>query len=149
MARDTILITANLRKQYVMDATRKVILSKHAEQAVSHILWKKTRSLHWTGENSETDSDGEVIISTLQINSVENRNKAIFVAPKVDGVTLNMELDTGSAVSVIATGARSYIFTSPGICKKRREDTVFAAQSESRISAPFFASKTVYSLFIP
>jgi hypothetical protein len=43
--------------------------------------------LHWTGENSETDSDGEVIISTLQVNSVENRNKAIFVAPKVDGVT--------------------------------------------------------------
>jgi hypothetical protein len=24
--------------------------------------------LHWTGENSETDSDGEVIISTLQVN---------------------------------------------------------------------------------
>jgi hypothetical protein len=41
------------------------------------------------------------------------------------------------------TGARSYIFTSPGICKKRREDTFFAPQSESRISAPFFASKTV------
>jgi hypothetical protein len=57
--------------------------------------------LHWTGENSETDSDGEVIINTLQVNRVENRNKAIFVAPKVDGVTLNMELDTGSAVSVI------------------------------------------------
>jgi hypothetical protein len=31
---------------------------------------EKTRSLHWTGENSETDSDGEVIISTLQVNSV-------------------------------------------------------------------------------
>jgi hypothetical protein len=30
-----------------------------------------------------------------------------------------------------------------GICKKRREDTFFAAQSESRISAPFFASKMV------
>jgi hypothetical protein len=58
--------------------------------------------LHWTCENSETNSDGEVIISTLQVNRVENRNKAIFVAPKVDGVTLNMELDTGSAVSVIA-----------------------------------------------
>jgi hypothetical protein len=28
MARDTILKTTNLRKQYVMDATRKVILSK-------------------------------------------------------------------------------------------------------------------------
>ena len=42
-----------------------------------------------------------------------------------------------------STGARSYIFTSPGICKKRREDTFFAAQSESRISAPFFASKMV------
>jgi hypothetical protein len=27
--------------------------------------------------------------------------------------------------------------------KRRREDTFFAAQSESRISAPFFASKTV------
>jgi hypothetical protein len=35
-------------------------------------------------------------------DSVENRNKAIFVAPKVDGVTLNMELDMGSAASVIA-----------------------------------------------
>jgi len=33
------------------------------------------------------------------------------------------------------TGARSYIF--------RRDDPFFAAQSESRISAPFFASKTV------
>jgi hypothetical protein len=63
---------------------------------------KKTRSLHWTGENSETDSDGKVIISTLQVNRVENRNKASFVAPKVDGVTLNMELDTGSVASVIA-----------------------------------------------
>ena len=58
--------------------------------------------MHWTSENSETDSDGKVIISTLQVNRVENRNKASFVAPKVDGVTLNMELDTGSAASVIA-----------------------------------------------
>ena len=58
--------------------------------------------MHWTGENSETDSDGKVIISTLQVNRVENRNKASFVAPKVDGVTLNMELDTSSAASVIA-----------------------------------------------
>jgi hypothetical protein len=37
----TCLKTANLRKQYVMDATRKVILSKPAEQAVSHILRKR------------------------------------------------------------------------------------------------------------
>jgi flagellar biosynthesis/type III secretory pathway protein FliH len=41
MIGDTILKTANLRKQYVMDATRKVILSKPAEQAVSHILRKR------------------------------------------------------------------------------------------------------------
>ena len=58
--------------------------------------------MHWTGENSGTDSDGKVIISTLQVNRVENRNKASFVTPKVDGVTLNMKLDTGSAASVIA-----------------------------------------------
>jgi hypothetical protein len=41
MARDTILKTANLRKQYVMDATRKVILSKHGEQAEIHIFRKR------------------------------------------------------------------------------------------------------------
>jgi hypothetical protein len=41
MVRDTILKTANLRKQYVMDATRKVILSKHGEQAEIHILRKR------------------------------------------------------------------------------------------------------------
>ena len=58
--------------------------------------------MHWTGGNSETDSDGKVIISTLQVNRVENRNKASFGAPKVDGATLNMELDTGSVASVIA-----------------------------------------------
>jgi hypothetical protein len=45
----------------------------------------------------------------------------------------------------IVTGARSYIFTSPGIhvLKRRREDTFWGAKSESRVSAPFFASKTV------
>jgi hypothetical protein len=41
MVRDTILKTANLRKQYVMDATRKVILSMHGEQAEIHILRKR------------------------------------------------------------------------------------------------------------
>jgi hypothetical protein len=36
------------------------------------------------------------------------------------------------------------IFSHHQVCvKRRREDTFFAAQSESRISAPFFASKTV------
>jgi hypothetical protein len=38
--------------------------------------------------------------------------------------------------------------SSPGICKERKEDTILAAQSESRISAPLFALKTVYSLFL-
>ena len=56
---------------------------------------------------------------------------------------LYSQLVTGARDPDIVTGARSYIFTSPGICKKRREDTFFAPQSESRISAPFFASKTV------
>ena len=46
------------------------------------------------------------------------------------------------------TGARSYIFTSPGICKKRREDTFFAPQSESRISAPVFAFYSHFSLLL-
>ena len=41
MTRDTIIKAANLRKQYVMDATRKVILSKNEEQADIHILRKR------------------------------------------------------------------------------------------------------------
>ena len=41
-------------------------------------------------------------------------------------------------------GSQLYFhITSRQVCVKRREDTFFAAQSESRISAPFFASKTV------
>jgi hypothetical protein len=36
------------------------------------------------------------------------------------------------------------IFSHHQVCvRRRREDTFFAAPSESRISAPFFASKTV------
>ena len=41
-----------------------------------------------------------------------------------------------ACIDINSTGARSYTFTPPGICQKRREDTLFAAQSESRIPAP-------------
>jgi hypothetical protein len=86
MARDTILKTANLRKQYVMDATRKVILSKHAEQAVSHILRKRLDLCTGQVKILKLIQMFKVIISTLQVNRVENRNKANCVATKVDGV---------------------------------------------------------------
>jgi hypothetical protein len=45
-------------------------------------------------------------------------------------------------IIIIYTGARSYIFTEVCI-KKKKGGHFWGAKSESRVSAPFFASKTV------
>ena len=56
--------------------------------------------------DKEEDSDGELVISTLstECNSVDRKSNSdiIWITPCVNGKLFQMELDTGSAVSVIS-----------------------------------------------
>ena len=56
--------------------------------------------------DKEEGSDGEIVISTLstECNSVDRKSNSdiIWITPRVNGKLFQMELDTGSAVSVIS-----------------------------------------------
>ena len=74
---------------------------KACRSTINYNPKNRGKPVHRTGDNSDPDSENEGVIATLQANSIENKNKAIYVTPKVQGVNISMELDTGSAVSVI------------------------------------------------
>lgn len=52
-------------------------------------------------EQDDSDS-GDNCIASLEVNNIKSVKDVIWVTPKIEGVKLNMELDTGSAVSVIS-----------------------------------------------
>ena len=74
---------------------RACLSKKHSD------LKKKLHSV-----DKEDDSDDEYVISTLsECNSVDSKkpkSDMIWITPRVNGKLLQMELDTGSAVSVIS-----------------------------------------------
>ena len=47
------------------------------------------------------DDDNDDYLNSLEINRVGHKDNVIWVTPTVEGKLLKMELDTGSAVSVI------------------------------------------------
>ena len=51
--------------------------------------------------SDDDDSDSDDYLASLEINKVGNKDNVVWVTPKVEGTLLRMELDTGSAVSVI------------------------------------------------
>ena len=51
--------------------------------------------------DDDDDSDSDDYLASLEINKVGNKDNVIWVTPKIEGTPLRMELDTGSAVSVI------------------------------------------------
>ena len=60
-------------------------------------------------EVDEGDDDLHLMVSHMQVNHLTN-NQAIWVYPTVDGKVVKMELDTGSAVSIIGTEEFSRLF---------------------------------------
>lgn len=61
---------------------------------------KRVKDLHNVQHESESDSDDT--LASLELHKVEKASSnIIWVTPEVDGKPLQMELDTGSAVSVI------------------------------------------------
>ena len=49
----------------------------------------------------DDNSDSDDYLASLEINKVGNKDNVIWVTPKIEGTPLRMELDTGSAVSVV------------------------------------------------
>lgn len=63
---------------------------------------KKNRKVHAVDEDS-ADSDSDNGLASLEIYSMNGGDKnAIWLSPQVNGQTVKMELDTGSAVSVMS-----------------------------------------------
>lgn len=79
-----------------MDDIRRACLSKKQPFQGK----KKVHSIQRTNE----DSDDDLFISTLtECNSVDKKSsEIIWITPSINGIPLKMELDTGSAVSVIS-----------------------------------------------
>ena len=70
--------------------------TKRGKAAVDHLGSDDSES----GDDCpNVDSDN--FLACLEVNSVGNKADVIWVTPVVDGKPLKMELDTGSAVSVI------------------------------------------------
>lgn len=63
---------------------------------------KGTKSVHMMDGDSDSDID-QIYIKTLgmDINSINRADDVIKITPQVNDVSLEMELDTGAAVSVI------------------------------------------------
>ena len=48
------------------------------------------------------DGDGDDYLGSLEVHNMDNKDRMIWVSPKVQGRVIKMELDTGSAVSVLS-----------------------------------------------
>ena len=48
------------------------------------------------------DGDGDDYLGSLEVHNMDNNDRMIWVSPKVQGRVIKMELDTGSAVSVLS-----------------------------------------------
>ncbi|XP_028656990.1 uncharacterized protein K02A2.6-like [Erpetoichthys calabaricus] len=65
-------------------------------------MGNKSKKVHEIDKTNSSDSETEHL-SCLELHSVKHTDRRIiWVAPKVEGVTLKMELDTGSALSIIS-----------------------------------------------
>ena len=47
------------------------------------------------------DGDSDDYLGSLEVNNVSDKDHVIWVSPEVQGRVIKMELDTGSAVSVL------------------------------------------------
>ena len=48
------------------------------------------------------DGDSDDYLGSLEVHNMDNNDRMIWVSPKVQGRVIKMELDTGSAVSVLS-----------------------------------------------
>ena len=63
----------------------------------------KQRKVHQMDEqSSDSDSSGDDLNHMSQVNSMDNKgNEAMYVSPRVNGKKMSMQIDTGSARSII------------------------------------------------
>ncbi|KAL4009353.1 hypothetical protein ACER0C_003205 [Sarotherodon galilaeus] len=64
-------------------------------------MWKRDRKLHEVNETESNDSEED--LACLELYTMQEKdNDAIWLTPKIQGIELQMELDTGSALSLIS-----------------------------------------------
>nr|XP_055076811.1 uncharacterized protein K02A2.6-like [Misgurnus anguillicaudatus] len=85
---------------HIQRACRSDVLHKERERQYK-AQKKKSKNVHVVGQIS--DEESETGLANLEIYSLKSDLKqAIWLTPQVNGQTIRMELDTGSAVSVMS-----------------------------------------------
>ena len=75
--------------------------SKSTDDKSNRKTWKRDRNVHKVSE-SDSSSDDLACLEVDLHSLKETERKIIWVTPEVEGVKLKMELDTGSALSIIS-----------------------------------------------
>ncbi|XP_021354167.1 uncharacterized protein K02A2.6-like [Mizuhopecten yessoensis] len=88
------------------DATELHGNSSKASGHIKKACPERKKNTHHTNYDSESDSESDSCagIASLEISSTDNgerNNQAIWLYPKINSIKHKMELDTGSAVSVV------------------------------------------------
>ncbi|KAI7813566.1 hypothetical protein IRJ41_020631 [Triplophysa rosa] len=77
----------------------------------THKVKRKATNVHQVTENETNTSSDSDDLSCLELYSInETDRRVIWLTPEVSGVKLKMELDTGSALSVISTADYKKLF---------------------------------------
>lgn len=104
------------RPGHIERVCRQKSVSKPKQREKSHQDKKfksKSKYAHYveceSGSGSESDTNGLASLELYSITDEEDR-KIIWLTPEVSGVNLTMELDTGSAVSVISQADYKRLF---------------------------------------
>lgn len=86
-------------------------IQRVCRSAKAKIDTKVNRRVHNVDLTEMSDSESEDALASLQLYSIGGQDKhMIWLTPKINGKVLRMELDTGSAVSVISKSDYDQIF---------------------------------------
>ena len=92
---------------------QKMCRSKQSDnKSYQRKIGKRDRNVHQVSETDSSDSNPD--LSCLKIHSLKETDRnIIWVTPEVEGVKLKIELDTGSALSIISH--KDYVSTFPKV----------------------------------
>ena len=114
---DTHQISVVLRMPHATDAIKRDIFGQHVDHNMTNNPVRgppkpqkgkqksKPMKLMETTENDDDDDDSTVFVGRFAINKLyQKKDNTIWVTLSINGTPLRMELDTGSAVSIISKG---------------------------------------------
>lgn len=125
----TKLTTAVLKRRHATNVSAEATLKQHAK--IKGKSEKNKEPVHAVTQGSDSESD-DTFIGTTELNTVSAENtNIIWVTPEIENKPLKMELDTGSAVSIIPATTYEKLFKTK---KLRKTDVILKTYSGEKLS---------------